>query len=246
MKKLQAKLQSEQTKAAGLVTLSIGLTFIWFLPWLGFYWDDWLVVFHVQTGRYADLVQLYAFDRPLSAWTALLSGPILGVAPLAWQLFTLLLRGAAAYLLYRILDVLFPRHTQFSLWTAMLFAVYPAYRLQPIAVAYSQHWISYAAFFLSILFMLRAFQQEQGRWRNTLLALLLAFTHLATLEYFAGLELLRPLALALLVSREEGSWQERGRKLILTCCCPASLKVTSTSITFMCCAAPPATSCKLI
>lgn len=216
MKKLQAKLQSEQTKAAGLVALSIGLTFVWFLPWLGFYWDDWLVVFHVQTGRYADLVQLYAFDRPLSAWTALLSGPILGVAPLAWQLFTLLLRGAAAYLLYRILEVLFPRHTQFSLWTAMLFAVYPAYRLQPIAVAYSQHWISYAAFFLSILFMLRAFQQEQGRWRNTLLALLLAFTHLATLEYFAGLELLRPFALALLVSRDQGSWQERGRKLILT------------------------------
>ena len=201
MKRFQAKLQSEQIKSAGLVALSIGLTFVWFLPSLGFYWDDWLVVFHVQTGRYADLIQLYAFDRPLSAWTALLSGPVLGIAPLTWQLFTLLLRGAAAYLLYRILDVLFPRRTQFSLWAAVLFAVYPAYRLQPIAVAYSQHWISYAAFFLSMLFMLRALQGGKSRWRSKVLALLLAFTHLATLEYFAGLELLRPLALALLIRR---------------------------------------------
>lgn len=215
MQDFQGKRQSNHAKAAGMIFLSVGLTFVWFLPWLGFYWDDWLVVFHVQTGRYADLIQLYAFDRPLSAWTALLSGPILGVAPLAWQLFTLLLRGAAAYLLYRILDLLLPRHPQFSLWTAVLFAVYPAYRLQPIAVAYSQHWISYAAFFLSILFMLRAVQGGQGRWRNTLLALLLAFTHLATLEYFAGLELLRPLALALLILRDEGGWRARGRKIAL-------------------------------
>jgi hypothetical protein len=209
MQNFMSRLKSENAHAAALIFFATGLSFTWFLPWLGFYWDDWLVLFHIQTSRYADLIHLYAFDRPLSAWTALLSGPILGTSALAWQLFSLAIRAVAAFALYRIVDTLLPKQRQFALWTAIIFAVYPAYRLQPISVAYSQHWISYLAFFVSIIFMLNAIMQPATRIRNTFIALFLAATHLATLEYFAGLELLRPFIVLAALWSSMASWKSR-------------------------------------
>ncbi len=191
--------QTQKGQAATIIALILAVAFIWFLPFLGFYWDDWLAIFHIQNGRYADLLPFYAYDRPLSTWTVLLLGPILGAAPLAWQFLSLSLRGLAAFLLFRIISKLFPRQNSFAIWAALLFAVYPAFTLQPISVAYSQHWISYAAYLLSVFLMLLAIERKEKRFWWTLLALFFTLLHLITLEYFAGLEILRPFLLALLL-----------------------------------------------
>jgi hypothetical protein len=64
-----------------------------------------------------------------------------------------------------------------------------------VAVAYSQHWLSYLLFFGSIYLMLRAVAERRNFYLLTVLALIASLVQMLTMEYFVGLELLRPVIL---------------------------------------------------
>src|SRR5215207_11740611 len=95
------------------------------------------------------------YDRPFSAWTYTVFAPLLGTTPLAWHLFTLLLRWLTAVFLWASLKQVWPNKPRQVFWIALLFAVCPIFAQQSVAVAYSQHWLCYLLFFCSIYFMLR-------------------------------------------------------------------------------------------
>ena len=179
------------------------------MPALGFYWDDWLVIFHVQTERIADLITLYSFDRPLSAWTAVISAPLLASSSMAWHLFSLFFRWLSSYLLYLSIVQILPKRKKMAMWISVLFAIYPAYTLQAVSVAFSQHWISYALFLFSIYAMGKAVLIPEKKFSFILLALFSALLHLVTLEYFAGVELLRPIYLLTLFPKKIRSVSSR-------------------------------------
>ena len=177
------------------------------IPWLGLYWDDWPVVFISKFDSLAAYWKFYQYDRPFSAWTYVLLIPLLGVKPIVWQIFTLLLRWLATWLMWSGLNRLWPRHVETITWAAFLFAIYPTFDQQAISIAYSQHWICCLLFFLSIWAMIRA--QQTGKWYFTLLALSAAALELWTMEYFVGLDLIRPFFLFILVSRDVPSQRQR-------------------------------------
>lgn len=183
-------------------------------PVLGFYWDDWLVIFHAQTDRTADLVTLYSYDRPLSVWTALISINLLGVSPLNWHLFALIIRFLAVLAMWWAMRALWPRQAKRLVWAALFFAIYPAYYLQPISVAFSQHWIAYGLFFVSLGAMGWALRRPENFRAYTLLSLLTAALHMVTIEYFAGLELIRPLYLHILISQDKGTLRQNALKIL--------------------------------
>lgn len=174
-----------------VIVISFGLL----IPWLGFYWDDWPVIYMTETQGMAGFWEFYQYDRPFSAWTYILFSPILGTTPLAWHLFTLLLRWLTAVVLWLSLRSLWPDRPQQIFWAASLFAVYPVFTQQPVAVAYSQHWICFLLYFLSIYSMLRAQKETRRFYLFTALALIASLLQLLTMEYFLGLELLRPVIL---------------------------------------------------
>jgi hypothetical protein len=178
-----------------LLILSFGLL----IPWLGFYWDDWPVILTGKLQGAAGFWQFYQYDRPISAWTYILTFPLLGSRPIAWHIFTLLLRWGTAAALWWTLARLWPNHRREASWTAALFAIYPVFTQQSIAVAYSQHWICYLLFFVSLGCMVEAWRVRQAGRRGfrllTAAALAASLLQLLTMEYFAGLELLRPILL---------------------------------------------------
>jgi len=49
------------------------------IPFLGFYFDDWPVIWLTKTG--ANFWEFYRYDRPFSAWTYVVTTPILGTTP---------------------------------------------------------------------------------------------------------------------------------------------------------------------
>jgi hypothetical protein len=177
------------------------------IPWLGFYWDDWPVILFSQTGKMAGLWDFFTYNRPFSVWSYALLAPLLGTSPLPWHLFTLLVRWLVALAFWWALHGVWPGHGRVTTWAAVLFAVYPAFTLQPIAVAFNQHWIAFALFLFSLGAMLHAAREQGNRPRRatilTLLALPAAALHLLSMEYFVGLELLRP-ALLWKISSERG------------------------------------------
>lgn len=177
----------------------------------GFYFDDWQVLWLAETN--ADLWAFYAYDRPFSAWTYLLAFPLLGTNPLAWHGFNLLLRWIVSCLAWWVLRLVWPDQERETALMAILFAVYPAFSQQPIAVAYSQHLTTYALFLASLGLMLISLRRERWkRWILIFLAILLQGIHVFTMEYFWGVELIRPLLIYFVLAQRS---ENRRRSLLI-------------------------------
>lgn len=196
-----------------LLILTI-LTYGILTPKLGFYFDDWPVIYMIQSG--ANFWDFYQFDRPFSAWTYVLTAPILGTNPFLWHTFTLLLRWLTSLLLWWVLTLIWPERKKEAIWTAMLFTVHPVFLQQSIAVAYSQHFITYAFYFLSIGTMIQAFVNKKHRAWFTTISILSAVLHIFTMEYFWGLELVRPIILWTALSTYSLPGKERVKKTLIT------------------------------
>jgi hypothetical protein len=181
---------------------------------MGFYWDDWPVIFLAKLNSPQAFWSYYASDRPFSAWTYLLTFPVLGTHPLYWQLFTIGLRWLSALGFWITLRGLWPRRAVEAGWIALLFAVYPGFSQQSISVAYSQHFICYALFMASLALMVWGLRRPRRFTLFTILSVLAAILEMFTMEYFAGLELLRPL-LIWVVLRQPGDKRMTTAKQVL-------------------------------
>ncbi len=177
------------------------------LPWLGFYWDDWPSIWFLHFLGPDGFVRVFAVDRPLLGWLFRLTTSILGESTTAWQMFGFITRWAASLAFWGLLRQAFPQRLRFADWAAVLFAVYPGFRQQYIAVTYSHVFVIQAVFFLSFTWMLRAVRgMASGRglahWLEYALALLSSAFAMFTVEYFFGLELLRPVLLWMAQDKE--------------------------------------------
>jgi hypothetical protein len=188
-----------------LCLVSFGLL----IPWLGFFWDDWPIVLMTRLQGAAGFWKFYQFDRPLSSWVYILSTPLLGTTPFIWHLFSLLVRWLTILGMWWSLRCLWPQRTREVTWMALLFAIYPSFTEQPVSVTYSLPWICYALYFLSIGAMIQAVRKPRWYWPLTALALLASALQLFTLEYYIGLELLRPVFLWLVAGEEASTTRKR-------------------------------------
>jgi hypothetical protein len=204
---------SERTLPLALLALCL-LAFGLFIPKLGLYWDDWPVIVMAKMGSARNFWDFYVYDRPFSAWTYVLTVPIFGTRPITWHIFTLGLRWLACLLAWRLIAGIWPAHRSEAAWTALLFAVYPVFTQQSIAVAYSQHWICAVLYLGSMVAMVRAWRNPAQSWLWTGLGLLSAALGMFTMEYFFGLELIRPLALWFMATQDSEDTRARRRRVL--------------------------------
>jgi len=184
-----------------------------FIPAWGFYFDDWPMVYLIH--NQGDILQFYTFDRPFAAWTDIFLKTFLGTSPIAWQTANLLMRWAAVLGFWWCLKLIWPLARKQAVAAAMLFAVYPVFFQQAIAVTYTHVFLWYALYFLSVGLMVAAAQNPRWFYRFTLLSLLAAAVHILSVEYFWGLELLRPVLLWMILSENSATWKRRLRKAAL-------------------------------
>jgi hypothetical protein len=143
---------------------------------------------------------------------------LFGLNPVAWHAITLLLRWAGVLLLYWSLRAVWPRCEALLRWMGVLVLAYPGFLQQSISAAYNRHFTAFFLFALSVYFMVRAVKEPARAWYMMPLSWLTAFAQAFTIEYFVGLELMRPVLLWLLGSsdrRVKGS-EARRRTLVLT------------------------------
>lgn len=172
-----------------LCALSYGLTLT-----LGYFWDDWVVLWNFQALGARGVFESYAMDRPIHGYFLGYLIQLLGTAPLTWHLAALLMRAGGILAVWQILRQVWPGQNRTNALVAALLAVYPGFTQQPLTVIYIlQLWGAFLLWAVSIGIMLAAIRP--GRWQGWLtgLACFLALTHLALSEYFIGLELLRPI-----------------------------------------------------
>lgn len=151
--------------------------------------------------------EFYQFDRPFSAWTYVALFPILETKPISWQIFTLIVRWLTTVFVWLTVQGIWPTYKKQAVWAALLFAIYPTFDQQAISVAFSQHWICYLFYVASVWGMIKAIRTKAIRY--ALLSYALAGVQLWTMEYYAGLELLRPIFLLIIASETEQAWGKR-------------------------------------
>jgi hypothetical protein len=170
-----------------------------FIPFLGFYWDDWPTIFYTFNNRVGQLINHFSYDRPFSVWAYWVVGR-LGTSPVIWQIAALLLRWVGVVALAWALKPLWKEHYKKILYIGLLFAIYPGYYVQSSSVIFIPHLASLALFLVSLGAMGRAVAgRGRSRW-FTVMALGTAAIQMFTVEYFVGLELIRPVYLWILLT----------------------------------------------
>jgi hypothetical protein len=160
--------------------------------WLGYYLDDWVVLYHIFRGGYERLAA-YSFivNRPYGAWPWWLGYQVLRFSPLGWQAWSIFWRWLTCVLLWLAFTRIWPARKLHISMASALFVVYPIFLQQADGVTFSDHWICFALYAASLLSMVLAIRHRRWYLPLTGLALVLSGLELFTLEYFVGLELLR-------------------------------------------------------
>lgn len=195
------------------------LSVVAFLPLvtrLGFYWDDWPMLWFEVTQGPEGFAAAFTGDRPflgiLYRWT----GEIFSTNPLAWQLLTIFFRWLVGCAFFKALRLLWKEHDDQALWIAAIVSVYSGFKQMPIAYVWGNAFILLFAYVLSYVFMFLAI--DAFRIRN--IAKAIAHTALAVItylictlctEYYTGLDLARLVMIWIFLRQDE---KERTRSFL--------------------------------
>ena len=184
------------------------------IPWLGFYWDDWPYAYLNHLLGPTGFPTFVASDRPFSAWIFMATTWLFGEHPLGYHLLALVLRWLTAVLVWWSLRQVWPKRSREIGWIALLFAVYPGFKQQPIALIYNHHFSVLALFLLSLGGMILAVRKPKWYWPLTILSMAGAAS-MFSIEYFFGLEFLRPIFLWLVIGETTAAKRTRLKQTLL-------------------------------
>jgi hypothetical protein len=151
-------------------------------------------------------------DRPVSGLFYAAVTLALGENIWLYHILLLALRWLSGLLLWKILRLVWPECNRAAAIAAILFVIYPGFRQNPVALEFILHLAVLDLFLLSMLAMLSAV----SRPNKPVLWLLLSLVTAAGpffLEYFVGLEILRPIFLWLLTRRQGLSGKKQWSKI---------------------------------
>ena len=198
---------------AGLF-VAIFLTYGVFIPWHGFYWDDWPTAWFNYLQGPAVYWQVFASDRPILPWLYSLTTPWLGVSPLAWQSFVVFARWVAGVCAWWTVRKVWPGWPIGAALTALFFSLYPGFKQAPVAIIYSHFFLLFGMSFASLGVMVVSVRAQSRRRLLQVIALLLGALSIFSIEYTAGLELIRPLLLWLAIGSAHGRGWSRLRAVL--------------------------------
>lgn len=159
---------------------------------LGLYWDDWPSLWFLHFFGAQVFPQVFAIDRPLQGWLFVPTTALVGESLIAWQIFGILARWLSGMAFYWVLRSLWPERKVQALWIVILFLVYPGFTQQYIPMTYGHQFIIYSLFLASLALMVQSIRRPEAGIALAGAALLLSVLVMFALEYFFGLELLRP------------------------------------------------------
>ena len=167
-------LKTEPWLSGGLIALVTILSYGILVPQLGFYRDDWYMLWAGQSNLgLSGILQLFQTDRPLIGWTYAALFKLLGPNALAWQSAALLFKAGTGLAVFWLLRRVWPEKRLETTCAALLFVLYPGFYQQPVAATFIIDLIGLNAAFISIGLTVFSLQTPR-RWLKVTAALLAA------------------------------------------------------------------------
>ncbi|MBR6089112.1 MAG: hypothetical protein IKP86_04200, partial [Anaerolineaceae bacterium] len=186
-----------------LLVITLG-AYIPLVDRMGFYWDDWPMLWFKITRGAEGFASAFDSDRPFLGYLYQLTASVLSNDPLQWQIMTVILRWLITLAFWWFIRQLWPERKQETFWIAVLLAVYPGFKQMPIVYVWMNAFILLLAYVLSFGMMLKAI--GSGTVRGWILwtvpsMILFTFCTIST-EYYTGLELCRWLVIWIFLARK--------------------------------------------
>lgn len=173
-----------------LILLTTVITYGVSIPQLGYYHDDWFVLWSGHVRGAESLIPLFSTDRPFMGVVYSVVYRLLGDAVINWHLYALLWRFIGGLAFFWILRLIWPNHKYLTTLMAVLFIVYPGFLSQPNANTKQNHLYGFGTALLSIALMLEAMKTNKQGWKIVCIvfSLLLTANYLFIYEYMIGFE----------------------------------------------------------
>ena len=196
-----------------LALLVICLTsFAALLPKIHFYWDDWTILYYIHFLGPESFKEAFAFDRPLMAGIYKTITSLLGERSINWQIYALMMRWLTGITFWWTFRLLWKDKTLLITAASFLFVIYPGFNQGFIAITYGNAFLFFSFFLLSIGLMIWAFRKAGWFWVLYPTSILLSGYCMFLVEYFFGLELLRPVILIIIFEQQQKNWQQSLKK----------------------------------
>lgn len=202
------------------VFLIMMVTFITYAPLinqLGFYRDDWYLLWTNASEGSQGLLDLLAGDRPFIGWLYVIDFPILGNNPLAWHLYALVMKIFSALALFWLLREIWPMRKLETTFITLLFVVYPGFYQQPNALTFKQLLLAYGAAMLSLALTIRVIKAGTNLHKVllTLFALISFAVYIFIYEPLIGIEVARLVLIWFYIYRQNPKWRESIRPALI-------------------------------
>ena len=187
---IQKLLNNEPFVASLLILLTTVITYGISIPQLGYYHDDWFLLWSGQARGAESIIPLFAIDRPFMGVVYSFVYRLLGDTIVNWHLYALLWRFIGGLAFFWILRLLWPEHKRLTTLMTILFLLYPGFLSIPNANTKQNHLFGFASALLSIAMMLQAIRtkEQAGKFVLYLISLVLTANYLFIYEYMIGFE----------------------------------------------------------
>lgn len=182
--------QNETFLSILVILLTTIITYGLSIPKLGYYFDDWYLLWSGQARGAASIIPLFSTDRPFMGVVYSFVYRLLGDTLINWHLYALLWRFIGGLAFLWILRLLWPNQKYITTLMVVLFMVYPGFLSIPNANTKQNHLYGFGTALLSIALMLQTIKIRNQVWKIvcTLLSLLLTANYLFIYEYMIGFE----------------------------------------------------------
>ena len=201
---LQKLTKNEAIVSVLLILLTTVITFGISIPKLGYYYDDWYLLWSGQARGAESIISLFSTDRPYMGVIYSYVYRLLGDHIINWHLYALLWRFIGGLAFFWILRLIWPKQKYVTTLMTVLFIVYPGFLSQPDANTKQNHLFGFATGLLSIAFMLQAIKTSSMIWKIIYgaISVVLTANYLFIYEYMIGLEGMRLAVLGFTLFRD--------------------------------------------
>lgn len=205
MKQTLRNLSHNETFAAILlILLTTLITYGVNIPRLGYYHDDWFVLWSGQARGAHSLIPLFSTDRPFMGVIYSFVYRLLGNTLIYWHLYALLWRLIGGLGFFWIVRLIWPDQKYLTTLMTVLFVIYPGFLSQPNANTKQNHLYGFGTALLSIALMLQGMKTNKrgAKIFCSLLSLVLTANYLFIYEYMIGFEGTRLILLGYVLYQE--------------------------------------------
>ena len=189
----QKLVKNETFFAVLLILLTTLITYGSSIASLGYYHDDWYLLWSGQARGAQSIIHLFSTDRPFMGVVYSIVYRLLGAVIINWQWYALAWRFTGAMAFFWILRLIWPNQKTLSTLMVVLFIVYPGFLSIPNANTKQNHLYGFGTALLSIACMFQAMKIQNKLWKYILhgISFLLTVNYLFIYEYMLGLEGMR-------------------------------------------------------